>query len=206
MPPETEHQHAVWANNEMTGCKKRVKQEQLELKVFHPRQKAPTARSNLTLEGYVREVVSHSSRDDLLMRFFGRPNVEAIPGRITGRIADQHEQPRDVVIVAFVNRGPVGYTDVARFSEHPDTAELAMLVRTDMQRRGIGLAMLQETVHVLRDEGVSHLVVYVHPDNRKMQNALQKWRQTEELRDVTFRRSIEDGEMSYALDLKSQSL
>ena len=157
-----------------------------------------------SLEGYVREVVSHTDRDDLLMRFFGRPNIEAIPGRITGRIADHHEQPRDVVIVAFVNRGPVGYTDVARFSAHPDTAELAMLVRTDMQRRGIGQAMLQETVRVRREEGVSHLEVYIHPDNRKMQNALQKWSHTEELHDVTFRRSIEDGEIIYTLDLESQ--
>ncbi len=90
--------------------------ELLELKVFHPRQKAPTARSNLTLEGYVREVVSHTSRDDLLMRFFGLPNIEAIPGRITGRIADHHEQPRDAVIVAIVNGRPVGYTDVGIIS------------------------------------------------------------------------------------------
>lgn len=73
------------------------------------------------------------------------------------------------MIVAFVNRRPVGYTDVARFSEHPDTAELSMLVCTDMQRRGIGQAMLQEAVHVLREEGVSHLEVYIHPDNRKIQ-------------------------------------
>ena len=179
-------------------------QELFELNVFHPRQKAPTARSNLKLEGYVREVVSHSSLDDLLMRFFGWPDVETIPGKITGRIAGHHEQPRDAVIVALMDRKPVGYTDIARFSAHPDTAELAMLVRTDMQRRGIGQAMLQETVRVLREEGVSHLEVYIHPDNRKMQNALQKWSQTEELHDVTFRRSIEDGEMSYTLDLDSQ--
>ena len=138
------------------------------------------------------------------MRFFVRPNIEAIPGRITGRIADHHEQPRDVVIVAFVNRRPVGYTDVSRFSEHPDTAELAMLVCTDMQRRGIGQAMLQATVRVLREEGVSHLEVYVHPDNRKMQKAFQKWSQTEELHDVTFRGSVEDGEIVYVLDLESQ--
>ena len=179
-------------------------QELFELNVFHPRREVPTARSNLTLEGYIREVVSHTGRDDLLMRFFGWPDIKAIPGRITGRIADHHEQPQDAVIVAFVNGRPVGYTDVARFSEHPDTAELAPLVRTDMQRGGIGQAMLQATARVLREEGVSHLMVYIHPDNRKMQNALQKWSQTEELHDVTFRRSIEDGEMSYALDLESQ--
>ena len=179
-------------------------QEPLELKVFHPRQKAPTARSNLALEGYVREVVSHTDRHDLLVRFFGWPNIEAIPGKITGRIADPYEQPRDAVIVAFVNRRPVGYTDVARSSEHPDTAELGMLVRTDMQRRGIGQAMRQEAVRVLREEGVSHLEVRIHPDNSKIQNARQKWSQTEELHVVAFRRSIEDGEIVYVIDLESQ--
>jgi len=181
-------------------------QELLELQVFHPRREEPTSPSNLALEGYVREVVSHTDRRDLLMRFFGWPNMEAIPGRITGRIADQHEQPRDAVIVAFVNRRPVGYIDVARFSAHPDTAELGMLLRTDMQRRGIGQAMRQETLHVLREEGVSYLEIRIHPDNRKIQNARQKWIQTEELRVVAFRRSIEDGEMSYTLALESQSL
>jgi RimJ/RimL family protein N-acetyltransferase len=179
-------------------------QELLELKVFHPRRKGPTARSNLMLEGYVRKVVSSTNGDDLLMRFFGRPNIEAIPGRITGRISDPYEQPRDAVIVAFVNRRPVGYTDISRFSEPPDTAELSMLVRTGMQRRGIGQAMLQEAVRVLREEGVSHLEAYIHPDNWKMQKAFQKWSRTEELRDVTFRISIGDGEIIYALDVESQ--
>jgi RimJ/RimL family protein N-acetyltransferase len=175
-----------------------------ELKVFHPRRKTPLARSNLTLEGYLRGVVSRSSRDDLLMRFFGLPDTEAIPGRVTGRIADHHEQPRDAVVVAFVNRRPVGYTDVARFSAHPETAEFSMLVRTDMQRRGIGQAMLQEAVRVLREEGVTHLRACIHPDNTNMQHALEKWSQAQELRGVTFRRFAEDGTLVYVLDLQAQ--
>lgn len=180
------------------------KQEQLELNVFHPRREAPDARSNLTLEEDVREVVSHSSLDDLLMRFFGRPDMDAIPGRITGRIADHHEQPRDAVIVALVNQRPVGYTDITRFSQHADIAELSMLIRTDMQRRGIGQAMLQEAARVLPEEGITHLQVYIHPDNWKMQKAFQRWSQTEALRAVTFRSSLGDGELVYALDLEAQ--
>ena len=78
-------------------------QETIELRVFHPKRKAPTALKNIVLEGFVRDVVSHSSLDDLRMRFFGNPNVEAIPGKITGRIPDKYEQPRDTVIVVFEN-------------------------------------------------------------------------------------------------------
>ena len=63
-------------------------QQTIELRVFHPKQIAPTARKNRVGEGLVRDVVSHSSLADLRMRFFGTPNVEAIPGRITGSIPD----------------------------------------------------------------------------------------------------------------------
>lgn len=181
-----------------------MQQERCELRVFHPRQKGPLARSNLTLEGYVREVVSRCSLDDVLMRFFGLPGIQAIPGRITGRIADHHEQPRDAVMVAFVNRRPVGYADVVRFSEHPDTAEFSMLVCTAMQRRGIGQAMLQAAAHAMREEGVSHLRAYVHPDNTRMQLALQKWSSAEELRDVIFRRFVEDDRLIYVLDVEAR--
>jgi hypothetical protein len=64
-------------------------QETFEFRVFHPKQLAPTALKNILLEGFVRDVVSHVDPADLRMRFFGNPNIEAIPGRITGRIPDK---------------------------------------------------------------------------------------------------------------------
>jgi GNAT superfamily N-acetyltransferase len=129
-------------------------QQTIELRVFHPRQVAPTVRKNMLLEGFVRDVVSYSSLADLRMRFFGTPNVEAIPGRITGSIPHTYEQPRDTVIVAFANQRPVGYTDLSRLSGQPDTAEISLLVRTDRQRRGVGKALLQAAVRELRAEGI----------------------------------------------------
>src|SRR5260370_42277650 len=113
-------------------------QQTSELRVFHPKQIAPTARKNRVVEGLVRDVVSHSSPADLWMRFLGNPNVEAIPGRITGSIPHTYEQPRHTVIVGFVNRRPVGYTDISRLSAQPDTAEISMLVRAHWHMRGIG--------------------------------------------------------------------
>ncbi len=174
----------------------------VELKVFHPKQHAPDALQNRVLEGLVRDVVSHSSSTDLRMRFFGNPNIEAIPGRITGSIADPYEQPRDTVIVAFENRRPVGYTDISCFSGQAGTAEISMLVRSDMQRRGIGETMMQETVRELRGEGVKQLESYVHPENGKMKMALQKWGRARELQDVTFRKTIQEGEVVYSIDLE----
>lgn len=175
----------------------------VELQVFHPRQKDPESASNVLLEQCVRDIVGGSSRDDVQMRFFGIPNTEAVAGRVTGRIADRYEQPRDVVVVAFASHGPVGYVDISRFSEQSNTAELSIMVRSDMQRRGIGKTMLLETIRVLREEGVTRLEAYIHPDNSKMQKAFQKWSRSEELRDVTFRRAVGDGEVIYTLDFKA---
>jgi RimJ/RimL family protein N-acetyltransferase len=179
-------------------------QETIEFRVFHPKQIAPTARKNRVVEGLVRDVVSHSSLADLRMRFFGNPNVEAIPGRITGSIPHTYERPRDTVIVAFENQRPVGYTDISRLSGQTDAAEIAMLVRTDRQRRGIGKAMMQAAVRELRAEGIKQLEAYIHPENSKMIRALQKWSRTEELQDVTFRRTVQQGEVVYFIELEAK--
>jgi len=180
-------------------------QETIALRVFHPKQQAPTALQNTMLEEFIREIVGQSSLADLRMRFFGTPDIEAIAGRITGRIADPYEQPRDAVIVAFENQIPVGYADISRFSEQPETAEISMLVRSDRQRRGMGKVMLQQVVRELRTEGVKRIESYIHPENGKMKRALQKWSQTQELQDVIFRKSVQEGEIVYSLDLEAKN-
>jgi len=176
-------------------------QETIALRVFHPKQHAPTARTNVLLEGLVRDIVSQSSLDDLSMRFFGNSNGEAISGRITGRIQDPHEQPRDIVIVAFENLRPVGYTEISCFPEHTETAEIAMFVRTDKQRRGIGKVMLQEAVREMRENNVKTLTFFVHPDNVKMKSALQHWSRAQEWQDVPFQKALREGEVVYAVNV-----
>jgi RimJ/RimL family protein N-acetyltransferase len=179
-------------------------QERSEFVVFHPKQKAPHDLTNLFLERCIQEILSHSSLPDLTMRFFGSPDVAAIAGRITGRIPDSYEQPRDTVIVAFVNRRPVGYLDLARFSGQPDTAEISILIQSDQQRKGIGQALLQDAVQEARDEGIRRLESYVHLENNKMKKALQKWSQTEAMHDVTIRKSLQEGEIVFRLDIASK--
>lgn len=63
--------------------------------------------------------------------------------------------------------------------------------------------MMQEAVRELRDEGVKQLETYVHPENFKMNRALEKWSRTEELQDVTFRKTLQEGEVVYFIDLEA---
>jgi RimJ/RimL family protein N-acetyltransferase len=187
-------------------CKERnrkymLNQATIECRVFHPTRQAPDAPSNIELEGFVREVISQTALDDLQMRFFGRPLIEAIPGRITGRIPDRYEQPRDCVIVAFEKQRPVGYADAIRFAEQQDTAEFSLLVRTDKQRRGIGKVMLRESIQDLRQAKIKHLEAYVHPENIKMNRAFQKWSRPGEMQDTAIRKAIQEGEVVYLIDI-----
>lgn len=181
-----------------------MSQEAITFLVFHPRRKAPQHATNIFLEKWVSEIVGSSSQSDLCMRFFGMPDIEAIAGRITGRISDPYEQPRDTVILAFEKRRPVGYADITRFAEHAPDAEISLFVRSDRQRQGIGTAMLQEVLHVMPTEGVNHLEAYVHPENVKVREAFQKWSRMQEMRAVTFRKTFREGEVVYTLDLGPQ--
>lgn len=158
----------------------------------------PDAPQNQELEGLVSEVVTHTDKQDLRMRFFGNPNVEAIPARITGRRPDKYEQPRDMVIVAFNKEKPVGYTDIAEDTSCERTAEIAMLVRSDVQRQGTGEAMLKKAIEEARKKGIRYLKAYVHPENYKVKQALKKW--SEDLY-VRMRKEWEAGELTYVLDL-----
>jgi GNAT superfamily N-acetyltransferase len=168
------------------------------VRIYQPKQVKPDAPQNQELEKLVSEIVIHSDKEDLHMRFFGSPDVEAIPARITGRRLDPYEPPRDLVIVAFNKEQPVGYTDIAEDLPCEQTVEIAMLVRTDMQRQGIGGAMFKTAIEETRKKGIRHLKGYLHLENYKMKQALTKWSQ--ELH-VHVRKEWEAGELTYVVDL-----
>ena len=79
---------------------------------------------------------------------------------------------------------------------------MGMLVRTDMQRNGIGKTMMQAMIQLLRDEGVKHVEARVHPENTKMNQALHKWSQAEGLQDVTFSTALQEDEIVHYIDLE----
>ncbi len=66
--------------------------------------------------------------------------------------------------------------------------------------------MMQAVIQASRKEGVKQLEAYVHPENIKMQGALQKWSRVEEMRDVTFRKTFPEGEVVYTIDLGAKEL
>ena len=168
------------------------------MRIYQPKQVRPDAPQNQELEKLVSEVVMHSDQEDLYMRFFGFPDIEAIPARITGRRLDLYEPPRDLVIVAFNQGQAVGYTDIAEISPGDQTAEISMLVRTDMQRQGFGEAMFKTALEETRKKGIRHLKGYLYPGNYKMKRALTKWSQ--ELH-VHVREQWEAGELTYVVDV-----
>jgi len=172
--------------------------KELNLRIYQPKQVRPDAPQNQELEKLVRDVVMHSDEEDLFQRFFGYPDVEAIPARITGRRLDPFEPPRELVIVAFNQEQPVGYTDITEGLPGGQAVEIAMLVRTDRQRQGIGEAMFKTAIEETRKKGIRHLKGYLLPDNYKMNRALAKW--SEKLH-VQVREQWEAGELTYVVDV-----
>ena len=169
------------------------------VRIYQPKQVRPDAPQNQELEKLVSEVVMHSDQEDLYMRFFGFPDIEAIPARITGRRLDLYEPPRDLVIVAFNKEQPVGYTDIVEDPSGEQTVEISMLVRTDMQRQEFGEAMFKKALEETRKKGIRHLKGYLHPENYKMKRALTKWSQ--ELH-VHVREQWEEAEgLTYVVDV-----
>ena len=73
-----------------------------------------------------------------------------------------------------------------------------MLVRTDMQRQGIGEAMFKTALEETRKKGIRHLKGYLHPENYKMKKALTKW--SEKLH-VHVRKEWEAGGLMYVVDV-----
>ena len=170
----------------------------ISIRIYHPKQVRPDAPQNQEVERLVREVLTHSQKEDLHLRFFGLPDVEVISARLTGRRRDPYEQPRDLVLVAVSNDHPVGYTDLVQDPPGEQTAEIAMLVRSDRQRQGIGEAMVKKALEEARKEGIRHLKGYLHPDNYKMKQALTKW--SDQLH-LHVRKQWEAGELMYVLDV-----
>ncbi len=66
--------------------------------------------------------------------------------------------------------------------------------------------MLQAAVRELHAEGITQGVSYIHPENRKMKGALQKWSHVQELQDMIFRQAVQGGELVYVLDLEAKKL
>ena len=79
---------------------------------------------------------------------------------------------REMALVALCSQGGteeiVGVARLAKM-HGVNQAEIAILIRDDFQRRGLGSSLLERLLQVARDEKLSRVVAFIRPDNVGMQ-------------------------------------
>src|SRR5690606_9894350 len=113
------------------------------------------------------ELVERSGAEDLRMRFFTL--VRRLPPRELARYT-RIDYDRDMAFVAVSPQANGEILGEIRLYTYPDgdTAEFAILVRTDMQRRGLGRALLAKAMDYLRARGTATLIGQIRDDNEPM--------------------------------------
>jgi len=107
----------------------------------------------------------NASASDLRLRFHGAAGqiTEATAARLC-----QIDYDREMVLVAEEPAG--GHAGIVRLIFDPDfqTAEVALIVKSDMQRRGLGALLLEEAIDYARSRGAHRLTGDVLSDNCTM--------------------------------------
>ena len=120
------------------------------------------------LAGY-REFVERIDRRDLRLRFGG--DVDALQRLALPRLVEARD---DVTLIATVATDGSGFEIAgdarARIDPHPsgDSAEFGIVVRSDLQRLGLGRALLEKLIGACRARGVELLYGLVAPSNDGM--------------------------------------
>jgi len=112
------------------------------------------------------DFLARISPDDVRLRFLA-PR-KAFPDAMLKRLT-QLDYSRDMAFVA-IETGTGALAGVGRLSCDPDrvVGEYALLVRTDLQGRGIGWALFSRIIDFARAEGVGRIEGFIHRDNTKM--------------------------------------
>lgn len=113
------------------------------------------------------ELIARSGAEDLRMRFFTL--VRRLPARDLARYT-QIDYDREMAFVAAAREGSPEILGEVRLFTYPDgkTAEFALLVRSDVQRRGVGRALLQKAIDHARARGSAALIGQIRSDNEAM--------------------------------------
>ncbi len=117
------------------------------------------------LAGY-REFVERIDRRDLRLRFGG--DVDALQRLALPRLVEARD---DVTLIATVATDGSGFEIAgdarARIDPHPcgDSAEFGIVVRSDLQRLGLGRALLEKLIEGCWSRGVEVLYGLVAPSN-----------------------------------------
>ncbi len=112
------------------------------------------------------DFLAKTSKEDMRLRFFGLGRVfsDKLMVRLT-----QLDYSREMAFVALDGEDGA-LCSVARLSADPDheAAEYALLVRSDLQGRGLGWAMLHRLVEYAKADGLKRIEGVVLSDNIKM--------------------------------------
>ncbi|MCX5070451.1 GNAT family N-acetyltransferase [Micromonospora lupini] len=84
------------------------------------------------------------------------------------------EPSRGLTLVATTTDGGGGLVAMANLAGEGDEAEVALLVRDDWQRRGLGSALLRRLVRHADEAGYAALVLHVQTDNAPMLRTLRR--------------------------------
>lgn len=112
----------------------------------------------------IAEMMAKSSLEDLRLRFFAP--IRQLSHESAARLT-QIDYGREM---AFVAVGDGELLGVSRLAEDPEgeTAEFAVMVRTDRQKRGLGERLMADLIGYARDRGIGTLHGTVMTENRRM--------------------------------------
>jgi acetyltransferase len=114
------------------------------------------------------DLVARTGAQDLRMRFFTL--VRRLPARDLARYT-QIDYDREMAFVAVAQEGGNGILGEIRIYAFPGgdgDAEFALLVRSDVQRRGLGRALLEKAIDYGRARGSAALIGQIQADNEAM--------------------------------------
>lgn len=116
------------------------------------------------------EFIGKTDAPDLQFSFFSR--VRRVSPQDLARYT-QIDYDREMAFVAAIVDDAGTKSDIvgeARILVYPngESAEFSILVRSDMQRRGLGEALVRKLIEYCRARGKSTLIGQIHPDNEAM--------------------------------------
>lgn len=112
----------------------------------------------------IADMLARSTMEDLRLRFFAP--IRQLSHESAARLT-QIDYGREMAFVAVEDGGLLG---VSRLAEDPEgeTAEFAVLVRSDRQKLGLGERLMADLIAYARDRGIATLHGTVMTENRRM--------------------------------------
>jgi RimJ/RimL family protein N-acetyltransferase len=126
-------------------------------------------------EPLLQEAFTRMSERSVYFRFFSP--LKRLPEEMAHRLARvDHDQRFALVATTHKPDGAEHILGVARYDRAPDTdtAEVAVAVVDEYQRRGIGAGLLSLLCQVAREHGIRHFSLVVLPENQSMIGLLRR--------------------------------